>query len=649
MVKFKTILTGKDSLNKFTYPTASVKKQKLASAMAWQILNVYPYRLKPLEWLKYGNLRGVMLADEVGGGKTFEALAIICKDYLQSVKSAKKQFRILIISAPAIRSKWEWCPAKRSQCKDNGCEFCKHSMSYDLNKFIRQTRIHKKQALLRKLIVPAGYEEYSSQVLNSKLDWKYVTKNMKGQGMWLCSVNSLPPTKGKKTEAVFKKTYGFPDNAFDWIIADEAHVFRSGYMTGDENLPALSETAIRKLYATLNASPRAKLLLLTATPFQNNINELIQLISLLEIDSEDRTVAKIAINGLKAFENKLSEMETKPSFITDDDVEDVFQGLHNDISKLTGVLEEDVNLRRPKEKKKKKQRDGLDDYLRDLIVRNKKEPLIPTNILAELTEEEKLQYLLLRDLVYASEKKGRSMISQKLSALVSSPDAFCKGRKSSYDLINDYFGDNRVYAKKREKLLEVIKSSKMTTRKVIVVFCRFIPTLDRLEKDLKDSFKVLRLDGSVKVRDRKKRLQEVAKANKTSQKRIIFLVSQVGNEGLDFDSFCNTVIHFDGHYNPTVIDQRNGRVYRGNNQHRDITVNQILLNLTYDQRIKFIEQEKRKLKNFYLGDADLEQIFDKILGENQKLKKEYLNKLTGFKIDLEPHVDYLINGLNKEI
>ncbi len=65
--------------------------------------------------------------------------------------------------------------------------------------------------------------------------------------------------------------------------------------------------------------------------------------------------------------------------------------------------------------------------------------------------------------------------------------------------------------------------------------------------------------------------------------------------------------------------------------------------------MKFIEQEKRKLKNFYLGDADLDQILEKILGENQKIKSEYLGKLKGFKIDLEPRVGHLINELHKEL
>jgi hypothetical protein len=126
------------------------------------------------------------------------------------------------------------------------------------------------------------------------------------------------------------------------------------------------------------------------------------------------------------------------------------------------------------------------------------------------------------------------------------------------------------------------------------------------------------------------------------------LVSQVGNEGLDFDKFSNTIIHFDGHYNPAVIDQRNGRIYRGTNTARSIKVKHILLDSTYDQRIKFIESEKRKMKDFYLGDASLDQLFEKTAMQDPKKKKELLNKLR-FIIDLEPKRKWLLPELRKNV
>ena len=105
MAYFKNLITDKILKNR-----NAIQAQRLASCMAWQILNDYPTRQKPSEWKIYNNLRGVMLADEVGGGKTFETLAIISKAILEqtSKSHSKDRFRVLIIANPSIRSKWEW-------------------------------------------------------------------------------------------------------------------------------------------------------------------------------------------------------------------------------------------------------------------------------------------------------------------------------------------------------------------------------------------------------------------------------------------------------------------------------------------------------------------------------------------------------------
>lgn len=152
------------------------------------------------------------------------------------------------------------------------------------------------------------------------------------------------------------------------------------------------------------------------------------------------------------------------------------------------------------------------------------------------------------------------------------------------------------------------------------------------------------MDGrTTSVKERKELLHTVQERNKHANSHVIFLVSQVGNEGLDFDKFSDTVIHFDGHYNPAVIDQRNGRVYRRDNTNKNITVTHIYLKDTYDQRIKFIELEKRKMKDFFLGDKGLETVLKKIFTKkNIKEEDELLKELEKIKIDLEPKEKYLM-------
>ncbi len=70
MTKISQLLTGKIN-GKQVINSASVSKQKLAVATALQILEYLPNRKIPKVWEKYNFLRGVLLADEVGGGKTF--------------------------------------------------------------------------------------------------------------------------------------------------------------------------------------------------------------------------------------------------------------------------------------------------------------------------------------------------------------------------------------------------------------------------------------------------------------------------------------------------------------------------------------------------------------------------------------------------
>lgn len=653
MAKFKKLLTGIVNGKKLV-PSGTIKKQVLASALAWQILNEYPNRKKPHTWKKYNNLIGVLLADEVGEGKTFEALSIISKDYLQRARSKKKRFRVLIVAAPSIRSKWELCSGPKSNpCKENKqCSGCTRDKDYDMRKFLSQTRLGRK---LANLFAPNNPKEYSKRIIKSKKDWAKIYKSMPGQGVWLASVNALPDTSGRKKQAKFEKKYKFPLNAFDWIIADEAHIIRSGHSVPDECLPELSNKAVRKIHAAINSNPDAKVLFLTATPYQNNIKELIQIISMLEKQQDDFGITSIITEALLEFQKRMDEFRENPSCFDKTQIRDLYHGLNDDISNF--LKEKNVDLKRPQELIRCGHKNGLDDCIRDIMVRNRKKLLNIDIPPIDLNECEKLQYLLFRDLVSYEENEEKVMVSTSLSELVSSPSAFKrsikgKGGLTKYKLINDFFGQNLIFERKYTALVDEIGkiSTKNSNRKVITVYCRFIRTMEELKKKLGEDWEVFMLDGRVKVSERKKLLKNVGRSNKANRvKPIIFLVSQVGNEGLDFDGFSETIIHFDGHYNPAVIDQRNGRVYRGGNTHKNIKVLQILLGETYDQRIKFIEQEKRKMKDFYLGDKGLDMIFEKILKENQKLKEEHLKRLLKFKIDLAPKKGWLFKKYKYEV
>jgi SNF2 family DNA or RNA helicase len=631
MNKIKEILTG-TGISK-----SQIKKQRLSTAKAWQILNIYPRR-KQNSWKIYRNLRGVLLADEVGSGKTFEALAIITKDFIRTLRAGKLNFRVLIIANPAIRSKWENIDKKS-----------------DIAIFLEHAKKNYYSKKLEKLFLDLGTS--SDFIIKSKKNWKGLG-DLPSKCIVLSSVQALPPARGRKKEAVFQKKYKFPLNKFNWIIADEAHIVKSGYNQKDEDVESVSNTAIRKLYATLNSQNQAKILLLTATPFHNNVNELIQMISLLDHHGKTQIV-NTALYGLKKLQEEFNSLN---SLVANGDnfynkLDFIYEAANNNISTL---LPDKLKISRPKELKRNGQKNGLDDFLRDLIVRSKKPPLTPQNRNITLTENHKLQYLLLRDLVLTEEEDAKRMVSIQLSQLVSNPRSLQnsfetknmkkkKLRLNIYNKIVNLFGEESLYKLKLDELLKIIDEPDEKRKSIITVFCRFIPGIDKLEKDLvKRGEKVYKLDGRTKVKDRKNVLSNLKDAQKENLKGIL-LVSQVGNEGLDFDEFSNTIVHFDGHYNPAVMDQRNGRVYRRKNKAEDIKVYSLILSETYDQRIKFIEEEKKKLKDFYLGDGSFDKVIDSILKRDQQEKKKKLNKLLKFKIDLEPKREHLLRPMLKEI
>lgn len=645
MTKISQLLTGKIK-GKQVINSASVNKQKLAVATALQILEHLPFRTIPRDWEKYNFLRGVLLADEVGGGKTFEALSIISQAFLSSSNTRRRRFRVLIIAAPAIRSKWEW---REETEKEKWC---------DLKRFVEQTNLSRS----RKDALENFFRTAQSEnILTSKYHWKYV-QNIR-QGIWVASFGALPATRGSKTQAEFKRDryVQFPTGYFDYIIADEAHIVKSGYIDSDENIStSLNNSAIRKIYAVQNENAKAKLLLLTATPFQNNLDEFIHMLSLIESPSDSKTfsVIKIIKEGLKELYREIKLLKNENG-ITKEKISNLINSFDNEVGNLIGKKSEET--KRPKEICTNGRRNGLDDFLRDVMIRNNKEPLDIVSTECNLNDAEKLQYLLLRDIVSNKHDEEREMFSVKLSQLVSSEDAFASfhkpQQKKKYNSIKKLFQNKHlVFENKFNELLQVIDSKKFPTdKRVLVVFCRFIPTIEVLEKRLSKVYSeknVLRMDGrTTNTKRRKELLQQIEKRNQETDKRIIFLVSQVGNEGLDFDNFSDTVIHFDGHYNPAVVDQRNGRVYRRGNLKREITVKHIYLKDTYDQTIKFIELEKRKIKNFFLGDSSLNEIINRISREEiPKGKSIYKGLETEWKkirFTLEPKEKYLLPKVKK--
>lgn len=159
-------------------------------------------------------LKGVILADEVGLGKTIEAGIVISQYW------AERKRRILIITPSSLRQQWS-------------------------------------QELIEKFYIPSTLID--ANVLKSHKK-EHNKDLLKGNGVFICSYE-------------FANRYiAELSGGWDLVVADEAHKLRN-YWTGRAKIA----DSISSIMKTSN-----KVMLLTATPLQNKLEELYGLVSVFD-------------------------------------------------------------------------------------------------------------------------------------------------------------------------------------------------------------------------------------------------------------------------------------------------------------------------------------------------------------------------------
>lgn len=115
---------------------------------------------------------------------------------------------------------------------------------------------------------------------------------------------------------------------------------------------------------------------------------------------------------------------------------------------------------------------------------------------------------------------------------------------------------------KFDRMLEVIREKQTTDNNRTIIFSSFRHTLSYLRKKLTaQGIRVGQVDGSVPDEERYK-LRKRFLLNRDHDNAIdVLLFSEVGCEGLDYQ-FCDTMINYDLPWNPMRIEQRIGRIDR---------------------------------------------------------------------------------------
>jgi SNF2 family DNA or RNA helicase len=154
----------------------------------------------------------------------------------------------------------------------------------------------------------------------------------------------------------------------------------------------------------------------------------------------------------------------------------------------------------------------------------------------------------------------------------------------------------------------------------VILFAYFKPTLRYLSERLaEDGIPSLLLTG-----DETGDKQKVVDAFANSKQANILLSSEVGSEGLDLQ-FASTVINYDLPWNPMVVEQRIGRIHRiGQKAARILVINFVCAN-TVDQRI--YDRLYDRLDLFRRTIGDLEAVIGNLItGLSRELLSLHLNE-----------------------
>ena len=115
---------------------------------------------------------------------------------------------------------------------------------------------------------------------------------------------------------------------------------------------------------------------------------------------------------------------------------------------------------------------------------------------------------------------------------------------------------------KFDRMLEVIQEKQYSYNNRVIIFSSFRHTLSYLRKKLTAlGIRVGQVDGSVPDEERYKLRQRFLMERDSLNAIDVLLFSEVGCEGLDYQ-FCDTMINYDLPWNPMRIEQRIGRIDR---------------------------------------------------------------------------------------
>jgi SNF2 family DNA or RNA helicase len=414
----------------------------------------------------------------------------------------------------------------------------------------------------------------------------------------------------KKREFKHKKAHQI---SWDLLIVDEAHKLKSKNTTRWKFVDKLQ---------------KKRFLALTATPFQNDLIELYNLMHLLR---------KGHLGTIKEF---------KKQFIKG------------------GNKRHPLN---PRELKRK---------LEEIMIRRTRQsagieykPRVPKIISVDLTDDEYRLYEdmcdLLKNRYYRADGTtidGRLVVYSLLPKITSSSksaiETLSKIEKSpKYHYMTKMAAKNIVDGykslgtdSKMKKLLEVVRNIKKRDKNPkLLIFTKHPTTLRYIVEKFKEfNFDMVEFTGNLTRQEKSERIKRFRKGAD------VMICTDMGAEGLNFQ-FCNNIINYDLPWNPMSVEQRIGRLDRIG-QKREINVYSLATKDTMEEYVVDLIVNKMCCVGLVVGELPIILFNLGLDGDtkngNNKIEEKLMNSFISSKNNLQifsKEVSEIEKIINKEI
>tara|TARA_R110000851_G_scaffold98223_2_gene212653 strand:+ start:591 stop:3692 length:3102 start_codon:yes stop_codon:yes gene_type:complete len=609
-----------DLRRNLTYIQLSGRLANLVYSMDTTNTQFYAYQYKPVLSFLDAPSKGILIADEVGLGKTIEAGLIWTE--LRARFDAR---RLLIVCPAMLREKW------------------KDELAFRFG--------------VEATIMSAG--ELSEELKRSRSQYP------PGRAI-ICSYDGLRPPKSASTseepgtnESPREKLTKILDQSagdeplFDLVVFDEAHKLRN------------ADSATSKLGRLLRETAE-NLILLSATPINLHSQDLYQLLNIVDEDtfSNEHVFPKI----LKANEPLIRayEMALDRSYDWGDILSLLLKAQTNYLLKANRQLANIINtplseidLLQDSQRINLANKIERCNLLSKVVTRTRKADVQELRVVREvfaphvqMTEVEAdlyaqvseivRRYALVKDInsgfllaspqrqlsscMYAAVKSWQNRLDtdkfqsyEDFGVEVSTKDSPAPLMESIANKIADTveLDELRANDSKFTELLSTIKPFfDEYPQEKIIIFSYFRGTLGYLSERLAEKG----YQNEILMGGMREPKQSIINRFKDDKSIRILLASEVASEGVDLQ-FCRVLINYDLPWNPMRIEQRIGRIDRHGQKSEKITILNFCYNETIDQRIYQRLYERLDIFQRSLGDMEA------ILGEKIScLTKELMSK-----------------------